>query len=91
MFLDPVASEELTCYIHALSSVRNPGKTSYFSCQLQTESSGVIRAVSFCPEKRQIMEKYEEKKLPVKISKFRVNEKEGSRCYNQQVYEGDKS
>lgn len=57
----------------------NLGKTSYFSCQLQTESSGVIRAVCFSPEKRPIMEKYEEKKSPVKISKFRVNEKEGSK------------
>ena len=79
IFSDPIPSGEIKCYIHALSSVRSSGKTNYFSCQLQTESSGVLRAVCFSPEKRPVLEKYEEKKSPIKLSKFRINEKEGSK------------
>ncbi|CAB4032888.1 Hypothetical predicted protein, partial [Paramuricea clavata] len=79
IFLDPIPSDEIKCYIHGVSNVKSSGKTNYFSCQLQTESSGVVRAVCFSPEKRQVLEQYEEKKSPVKLSKFRINEKEGSK------------
>ena len=55
IFSDPIPSGEIKCYIHALSSVRSLGKTNYFSCQLQTESSGVLRTVCFRKDRKDEM------------------------------------
>ena len=73
-------SDELECYIHCISPIKNAGnplnKRKYFDFKVQTNNE-VLRGVCFSPEKRQKLEQVKNTKSPVKLKNFSHNNKFG--------------
>ena len=74
-FCSPDASET-KCYIHSVSPVKKFGNTSYFNCNLQTETD-VYRSVCFALEKKETLEAMAQQRSPVKITKHTISSKCG--------------
>ena len=66
--------DELVCYVHCVSPVKQSGKTQYFDCVLQTQEKSV-RGVCFSREKKSNFENVHKSKSPVKIRNFKLEEK----------------
>lgn len=56
-----------------MSPLKKSGKKKYFNININTNSI-TRRGVCFSPDKRVPMARYQEQKVPVKISSFKVNE-----------------
>ena len=74
-FCSPDVSET-KCYIHSVSPVKKFGNTSYFNCNLQTETD-VYRSVCFALEKKETLEAMAQQRSPVKIKKHTISSKYG--------------
>ena len=76
IYIEIIEGEELLCYIHRVSPLKQSNNTAYFTAELQTSPKHVVRAVSFSPKKRSSFCKFEEEKSPVKISKFKISSRD---------------
>ena len=77
-FFPAFDANELKCFVHQLSPMKrgNDGQSNYFYCKLQT-STAVIKAVCFSSDKRILFNDLVEKKTPICLNDFDVNNKYG--------------
>jgi hypothetical protein len=66
---------EILCYVHKVTPVMSAGKVKYTTCQLQTSSNALVKAICFSPPKHGPLRSAMEKKSPVKIQHYDYNEK----------------
>lgn len=65
---------EIAGYIHNISPLKKSSKTTYFDLQVQTKSE-LLRAVCFTPKKHAELESKCKAVSPVKLKKFKLEEK----------------
>ena len=68
--------DALICYIHHVSGLKQGPKKQYFNYEVQTEDS-MVPGICFSPLKKKQFHTNEEKKSPVKLSNFKLNDKFG--------------
>lgn len=69
-------SNEISCYVHSVSSMKKSGSTTYFNCSLQTESEEV-NSVCFRSERKESLLALSKQKSSVQLTKFSISKKFG--------------
>ena len=70
MFLGVIPKDGLVCYVTSVISVQYNADCKFFNCHLKYGEKQYANGVVFSPEKRHVVKKYNDDKIPVKINKF---------------------